>query len=82
MRQFRQFHLCQSALETELPNSLPENDLVALVLRFHTTILDQEPGGVSFAGQRAKHPDYAQNPLNECNGLLTEVKVADGSISA
>jgi hypothetical protein len=24
----------------ELPNSLPENDLVALVLRFHATILD------------------------------------------
>ena len=30
---------------------MPENDLVAVVLRFHTTILDQEPGRVSFAGQ-------------------------------
>ena len=40
VRQFRQFRYCHSALEAELPNSLPENDLVALVLRFHTTILD------------------------------------------
>ena len=27
----------------ELPNGLPENDLFALVLGFHATILDQDP---------------------------------------
>jgi hypothetical protein len=34
VRQFGQFRYCHSALMAALPNRLPENDLIALILGF------------------------------------------------